>query len=216
MDPLKLFSEKTRLAYELAAEKYHDLFRSELEQKPYDRAVLDVFAGRLSRGSIVCDAGCGPAAHIGRHLHDLGMRVIGLDLSERCVKIAKKANPGMRFRCEDIAAMSFPDGVLDGIVSCHSVIHTPKAYVPLLFKEFHRVLKPKGLLLTVVKAGASEGYQDELLGIEAEIYFSLFTEAEIADYYSRAGFTLSFLERRSPYDFEFKVDRLYAIGSKKD
>lgn len=122
----------------------------------------------------------------------------------------------MRFRCEDIAAMSFPDGVLDGIVSCHSVIHTPKAYVPQLFKEFHRVLKPKGLLLTVVKAGAGEGYQDELLGIETEIYFSLFTEAEIADYYCRAGFTLSFLERRSPYDFEFKVDRIYAIGSKKD
>jgi SAM-dependent methyltransferase len=214
MDPLKIVSDKTRRAYDLAAEKYDQLFRSELDQKPYDRAILDVFAGRFARGSIICDAGCGPSAHIGRHLFDKGLRVIGLDVSERCVGIAKKANPGMRFRCEDIASMSFPDGVLDGIVSCHSIIHTPKACVPLLFKEFHRVLKPKGLLLTIVKAGPGEGYQDDLLGIKTEIYFSLFSEAELADYYSRAGFTLSFLERRSPYDFEFKVDRLYAIGAK--
>lgn len=214
MDPIRVVSEKTRRAYDLAAARYHELFQFELDLKPYDRAILDIFAGRFACGSIICDAGCGPSAHIGRHLFNKGMKVIGLDISERCVQIAKEANPGMRFRCEDISAMSFPDGVLDGIVSCHSIIHTPKSCIPRIFEEFHRVLKPGGQLLTVAKAGSGEGYQDSLLDLQTEIYFSLFTESEIADYYFRAGFAVSFLERRRPYDFEFKVDRLYAIGSK--
>ncbi len=214
MDPLLIVSEKTRAAYDLAAGKYDDLFRSELERKPYDRAILDMFAGQFAGGSIICDAGCGPSAHIGKYLHDKGLKIIGLDLSERCVTIAEEANPGMPFRCEDIAAMSFPDGVLDGLVSCHSIIHTPKAHIPRIFREFRRVLKPGGRLLVIVKAGSGERYQDELLDIPTEIYFSLFTEAEISDYFSHSGFTLDFLERRSPYEFEFKVDRIYAIGVK--
>lgn len=64
------------------------------------------------------------------------------------------------------------------------------------------------------KAGAGEGCQDEHLGIKTEIHFSLFSEAEIADCFPCAGFALNFLERRSPCDLEFKVARLYAIGSK--
>lgn len=215
MKAFKLVHAKTRRAYDLAAQRYHDLFHDELNGKAYDRALLDDFAGRLPQGALVCDAGCGPSAHIGRYLADRGPAVIGVDISERCVTIAAKANPGMRFRCEDIAAMSFPNNTLDGIVACHSIIHTPKACVPLLFQEFHRVLKPGGLLLTIVKAGSDEGDQNDLLGIRTEIHFSLFSEAEIAAYYGGAGFALDFLERRSPYEFEIRVDRLYAIGSKR-
>jgi hypothetical protein len=65
-----------------------------------------------------------------------------------------------------------------------------------------------------IKAGAGEGYPDELLGIKTEIHFSSFSEAEIADFLPRAGFALSFLKRRSPYDCEHQAYGLCAIGSK--
>ena len=65
-----------------------------------------------------------------------------------------------------------------------------------------------------VKAGSGEGYVKELLGISTEVYFSLFDEAEVEGYLERAGFVVEFLERRNPYGFEIKNERIFAIGEK--
>ena len=107
MDPIKLVHAKTRRAYDAAARIYHDLFHNELSEKPYDRGLLDSFAGLLPVGALVCDAGCGPTAHIGRYLADKGLTVIGVDISKRCVEMARATNPLMRFVREDMLDLSF-------------------------------------------------------------------------------------------------------------
>ncbi|MDH4273190.1 MAG: class I SAM-dependent methyltransferase [Candidatus Aminicenantes bacterium] len=214
MDSIKTIHSKTRRAYNLAAKTYHELFHNEMNEKAYDRNLLDSFAGRFSRGALICDAGCGPSAHIGKYLADKGMKVIGIDISDRCIKMAKALNPNMQFRREDIMNLSFNRDVFDGIVSYYSIIHTPKKSIGKIFREFYRVLKPDGYLLMAVKAGSEEGYVDKLLGIKAVIYFSLFHEKEIEDYFEKAGFILDFLERRNPYDFEISNERIFATGRK--
>jgi len=101
------------------------------------------------------------------------------------------------------------------MISYYSIIDTPKKYVSRIFSEFHRVLKPDGHLLVAVKAGTTEGYIKDLLGLKTEIYFTLFTEKEITSYFEKAGFLLEFIERRNPYDFEISNERIFAIGNKK-
>jgi len=214
MNSLAATHSKTRQAYNLAAQKYHDLFHNEINEKEYDRKLLDAFAKKFASGSRVLDAGCGPSAHIGRYLFDKGLNVVGVDISDRCVEIARGLNPGMSFKRQDIAGMSFRGDFFHGIVAYYSIIHTPKKRVGVLFDEFHRVLKPGGFLLVAVKAGTGEGFLPELLGIKADIYFSLFTESEIERYFEEAGFRLDFMERRNPYDFEIKNERIFAIGQK--
>lgn len=214
MDSVKAVHSKTRHAYNLAARKYHELFHDEMNEKAYDRNLLDSFAARLAPGVLICDAGCGPSAHIGKYLADRGLKIIGVDISDRCIKMAKALHPDMPFRREDIINLSFNRDTFDGVVSYYSIIHTPKKCIDKIFREFHRILKPNGYLLVAVKAGSEEGYVDELIGVRAVVYFSLFHEKEIEDYFERAGFVVDFLERRNPYGFEIKNERIFAIGRK--
>ena len=214
MDSLKSINLLTRGAYDLAAQKYHLLFRNEMNEKEYDRKLLDDFATRFNKDSLVCDAGCGPSAHIGRYLFEKGIEVIGVDISEKCIEIAKLYNPDMKFDCADISDLPFDDNSFDGVISYYSIINTPKIYMNKLFAEFRRVLKTNGYLLVSVKVGTSEGYVDELLGIKTKIYSSLFTKEEIAGYFKEANFILEFLDQRNPYNFEISNERIFAIGKK--
>ncbi len=215
MDSLEMVNEKTRQAYNLAARKYHDLFHDEMKEKEYDRNLLDRFAGNFNEESLICDAGCGPSGHIGRYVFDKGIPVLGVDIADRCVELARRYNPDMRFVQGDIGKMPFENEFFDGIIAYYSIIDTPKNFVWKLFREFYRVLKPDGLLLVTVKAGDTEGYLAELLGIKTEIYFSLFTQDEMVRYFEEAGFSIEFLEQRNPYDFEISAERIFAVGRKK-
>ncbi|MBE0570390.1 MAG: class I SAM-dependent methyltransferase [Ignavibacteriaceae bacterium] len=214
MDTLKSINLLTRQAYNLAAQKYHELFHNEMYKKEYDRKLLDSFAARFHKDSLICDAGCGPSAHIGRYLFEKGINIVGVDISEKCIELAQQYNPEMKFECADISNMSFDNNTFDGLISYYSLINTPKIYVQRFFTEFHRVLKPKGYLLVVAKAGTTEGYNDDLLGIKAKNYFTLFSVEEIVDYFKEANFTLEFIEKRNPYDFEISSERIFAIGKK--
>lgn len=214
VDRIETVNLKTRQAYNLAAHKYHELFHDEMKQKAYDRDLLDLFASYFNQGSLICDAGCGPSAHIGRYVFDKGIPILGIDISDRCIQLAREHNPGMRFAHCDMGAMPFADEVFDGIIAFYSIIDTPKDHVGMLFREFRRVLKHGGRLLIAVKVGTTEGYLPDLLGIEAPIYFTLFTQEEIRQYYQAELFTLEFFELRDSYDFEISSARLFAIGRK--
>lgn len=215
MNPLESIHELTRQAYNVAAGRYHDLFGNELEEKEYDRRLLDAFSGLFEPGAVLCDAGCGPSAHIGKYLCDKGLNVTGVDISDRCIELASVNAPGIRFVREDILRMSFPGENFDGIISFYSIIHTPKTNVCDIFAEFNRILKPGGYLLVVVKQGSEEGMKSGFLGTEAGIYFTLFTEAEIKQYFEETGFAIEWMETRNPYDFEIQNERIFAIGKKQ-
>jgi len=213
MEKLRQIHEKTRKSYNLAAEKYFEDFKDEMKQKEYDRGFLDEFSSHFNSKSIIWDVGCGPG-HITRYVSDMGLNILGIDISEKCIEVARRENPGMRFYVMDMAKLDIADESVDGIISFYSIIHTPKRFQPSLFREFNRVLKMGGRIAIVVKKGDSEGYVDELEGFKTSLYFANFKEAEIRSYLEASGFRVALLKTRSPYDFEIPVDRIYATGVK--
>lgn len=208
-------SELTRTAYNIAADKYHLQFKDELLEKEYDRNLLDEFTSNLNQDSIILDAGCGPSGHTGRYLFDKGYKITGIDISDKCIEIAKNYNPGIEFIRMDISNLHFGEDSFDGIISFYSIIHTPKKYIEMIFNEFYRVLKPDGKLLVSVKAGDEERCIDNFLETDAAIYFSLFNEDEIKNYFEQSGFNLLFIEKRTPLKGEIDIERIYAIGKKQ-
>lgn len=213
LEELRRIHEQARESYNLAAEKYYEDFKDEMQQKEYDRRFLDVFSSHFGPESLICDVGCGPG-HITKYVHDKGLNIFGVDISEKCVEVARRENPGMRFEVMDIADLDLADESVDGIISFYSIIHTPKRFQPLLFREFNRVLKMSGRICVVVKKGEIEGYVDELIGFKTRLYFANFSEDEIRSYLEANRFKVASLETRRPYDFEIPVERIYATGVK--
>ncbi len=204
----------TEKAYDIVADKYHELFKDELGYKAFDRKLLNNYAGYFHSESKIYDMGCGPSGHIGKYLFDQGYDVTGIDISRSCVAMASSYNPEMTFRQMDMSELDIEDQSIDGIIAYYSIIHVPKCDVSRFFAEFRRTLKLGGKLLVSVKAGDNEGYLHNVLGCDASIYFSHFSKSEISGYFSENGFDLISLEERSPYAEELDVKRIFAIGEK--
>jgi SAM-dependent methyltransferase len=215
MDSIKEINAFTRECYNKIADKYFELFKNELVDKKFDRDLLDNFAGYFDKDSLICDAGCGPIAHTGRYLSDKGLNVIGTDISDRCIEIAKTYNPGMKFIRTDFFEWDFPEKYFDGILSLYSIMYTPKNFINDLIKIFHKALKPYGKLLLVAKEGINEGYVSEILNIKTRVYETYFTEQEIKDFLLNYGFDIKYFYTREPISTEINIKRIYAIAEKK-
>ncbi len=206
--------ELTKTAYNNTAVKYHEHFKDEIEQKEYDRLLLDKYSNMLLKDSLICDAGCGPSGHIGKYLHEKGHNVFGIDISQKCIDIARSYNPDIEYCVMDIMNTDFEKDHFTGIISFYSIIHTPKEYVNKIFSEFNRILKIGGKLLVVVKKGTGEGIIKDEWYEGNKIYFTHFTEEEIKNYFFNNNFTIDFFDTRKPHNFEIDVERIYAIGTK--
>lgn len=207
-------NREIREAYDLAGSRYDELYHEELDDRPFDRDLLDRFAQYLEPGALVYDMGCGPCAHIGRHYREKPLRVVGIDISERCIAIARERNPGMEFQVMDMMNPELADSSLDGIVAYYSIQHFPKRFMNRLFLGFHRILKPGGKLLLSAKGGEGEGHVESFMDTPARIYFSYFSRAEIENYLDTAGFRILFVHLRESYPGEIQIPRIYAIGEK--
>ncbi|MET9437247.1 methyltransferase domain-containing protein [Streptomyces sp. NPDC006551] len=146
----------TREAYDAVAPTYARLFHDSLRDSPLDRAILGAFAEvvRASGNAQVADLGCGPG-HITAHLDELGLAAWGVDASPAMIELARQDHPHLRFDVGSMAALDIADGVLGGVLSRWSVIHTPPPELPAVLAEFHRVLAPGGHLL--IGFSASDG-----------------------------------------------------------
>jgi SAM-dependent methyltransferase len=152
-----------REGYDGAACAYAQKFRDTLRDRPLDRAILAAFAEVVSAGGDgqVADLGCGPG-HITAYLDGLGLAAYGVDASPAMIELAREAYPGLRFDVGSMAALSIADGVLGGVLSRWSIIHTPPQEIAVILAEFHRVLAPGGHLLVYFSASDNPSHPTQV------------------------------------------------------
>src|SRR5262245_38312515 len=100
------------MGYDLTAASYAERFHDYLRDKPIDRAMLAGFAGLVDRGGVIADVGCGTGA-TSRMLADLGLDVVGIDLSPNMLAEARRHNPALRFQVGSMTNLDFDDGHFD-------------------------------------------------------------------------------------------------------
>lgn len=199
---------------ELAADYARHLFR-ELDQKSFDRQLLNRFLREIESGGKVCDVGCGPG-QVARYLHDRGSNVCGIDLSPAMVEQARLLSPGIPFREANMLALDFPDECLAGITAFYALVNLPREAIPAVFREMTRVLQPGGLLLLAFHVGHQTLRPNELWGHPISIDFHLYETGAIACHLQAAGFAIDEVLEREPYapSIEYQSRRAYVFARK--
>jgi SAM-dependent methyltransferase len=201
--------------WDARADRYLALFRHELEEKPFDRAALEAFAARVGQGGRACDAGCGPCGHVTALLAARGLDLLGIDLSPRCVALARAEHPALRFEVMDLRALDLPGGALDGLVAYYALHDQPKAGLAVAFAEWARVLRPGGQLLVVAKEGAGEGPIPDPLGSDLTVFWAAFAPDELRAPIEAAGFRIDGCTSRAPQAGEIAARRIYVTATRR-
>jgi SAM-dependent methyltransferase len=78
-------------------------------------------AGLLEPGSRVLDAGCG-TGRVGAHLADLGFDVVGVDVDESMVEVARELRPDVAWIVSDLATFDLRGSLFDAAVLAGNVV----------------------------------------------------------------------------------------------
>ncbi len=213
----ELMSEELQSSYDRVAEDYAEQFRDEMDQKPFDRKMLDWLIEKLGGSGINCDMGCGPG-QIARYLHRQGVKACGVDLSPAMVQQAQSLNPEIPFQRGDMLALAdVADNSYGGIAAFYSIVHILRPKAVRALREFKRVLRPQGVLLLAFHIGQEIKHLDEWWGKEVSVDFLFFETEEMKSYLMTAGFGLEEVIERDPYPeaVEYQSRRAYIFAKKE-
>jgi len=173
---------KTIQTYNEYAEKY---FQSH-DSAEAIKNLLELFIENLD-GKKILDVGCGPGRDA-KFFADLGYEVVGIDLSEKLLEIARKNVPKAKFYLMDMRNLDFPNNYFDGIWACASFLHVPRKDAQKTLNEFYRVLRENGLIYISVKEGRGERFVKSNQYGEKERYFVYYSYAELRKLIENGGF----------------------------
>jgi len=198
--------------YDLVAEDYAGQFANELDQKPFDRDMLERLVQRTQPGGVVADLGCGPA-HAAAWFHQRGFKALGIDASQGMLAEGHKLFPFLELKQGDIARLREPDASWDAALAAYSLIHIPADTMVEALKGIHRCLKPKATLLLSFHLGQHILRRREWFGKEVDIDFHFFTKEQMQEWLRNSGFEVSETWVREPYpQIEFQSHRAYIFA----
>jgi SAM-dependent methyltransferase len=206
-------SAELQSSYDRVAEDYAGHFCDELDQKPFDRKMLDWLCEKVCGLGVICDMGCGPG-QVARYLHGRGAKTCGVDLSAEMLKQARRLNPGIQFWQGDMLALSdVADDSYGGIAAFYSIIHLQRPSVVAALRELKRVLLPGGVLLLTFHIGQQVIHRDEWWDKKVSLDFIFFETEEMKSYLKTAGFELEEVIEREPYtEVEYQSRRAYIFA----
>jgi len=151
--------------------------------------LLANFTSRIPQVGRVLDAGCGNGVY-SCFLSD-DFKVIGVDISEKQIELARHNAPKAEFICEDMTKISFPEEYFDGILSYYAIIHVPREEHFDLLRNFYRMLKFNGVVLLIFQLNADpESYENNFFHKGVKMYWSGFDKNENLNMLKNAGFKI--------------------------
>lgn len=175
---------------------------------------IDEFLKLMKKNSPILDVGCGYGRNA-YYMASRGFKVIGIDLSDEMIKLAKGSFPHIDFRLQDMRKLAFKPSSVDGVFASYSLIHLPKSDISLVLQLFNRFLTEDGVLYISLQMGRSqEIYAKVPVEQEETIFLNVFSLNEIIGLLEKFGFSITRQYDRPPKRLEYNFQKLYILAHK--
>jgi len=124
--------------------KYRDIFKNNKH--------LDLLIKRLQLGATILDIGCGAGVPIDKYFIDKGFKIIGIDISDKQIELAKKNLPEGEFKVKDMLDLKKREFTVDTVVSFYAIFHTPRQKHLEILQKINSFLPDNGYLLVTMGA----------------------------------------------------------------
>ena len=201
--------------YNKTAENYAVQFINELSHKHFDSLLLQAFAAENRLKGKLIDLGCGPGQTT-KYLFDCGFtNLIGTDLSEEMIRVAKHIHPQLIFEVADMLSLPYTNDHFGAAVAFYSIVHFDYHQVKKAFTEIKRVLMNDGEFLFSFHIGDHIIHLDSFLEHPVHIDFYFFETDIIKSLLAETGFEIIDILERYPYpDVEHQSKRAYMWAKK--
>ncbi len=149
---------------------------------------LDKLSSMLPPGSTILDIGCGAGLPIDKYFVEHVFKVIGIDISEKQIELAKKNVPQGEFKVEDMSELKDTEYSVDAAVSFYAIFHTPREKHQEILNKIATFLKKGGLLLITMGSSEWEGKENDFFG--GEMSWSHFGAEKNLEIVKNAGFEI--------------------------
>lgn len=162
MKTVKEFYNKTATAW--SDENLKDRENKEILQK-----FMDCFINGGTANPTILDLGCG-TGYDSKLLSEYGARVVGVDISEKQIEIAKQNLQKGKFFVGDITDKLDNLGMFEGVLCLATIMHVDIEKMKTTFENIANVLKEGGLLLISAYDGVGKNIKKSLVKINNEIF----------------------------------------------
>lgn len=126
---------------------YAAVFRERSTLTDFERRMLEALKNEMAPGSNVLDIGSGSGTPFDSYLVQVGYNVIGIDLSEKQISLARQNVPSAEYIQGCFLEHPFQAETYDAVLSLYVMFHLPREMHELFIKKCAQLLKPRGVLL---------------------------------------------------------------------
>ena len=150
---------------------------------------LQEFIDMLPNNAQVLDVGCA-AGRDSAILQNAGFRVMGIDLSERFLELARERIHGVEFQYMDARRLSFEQETFNGIWTHAVLLNLDRSEILGVLQGFWKIMKPGGICFVGVKAGEGKKFIGEALVDNMKRRETYFGKSEMEELLNDAGFKI--------------------------